>query len=67
MNRHDDVTGIINEGILQLSTKYLATESTTDGYLVVFDTKTLVGTVCKPRYHEAGDKKVTSFTIGIGR
>jgi len=67
MNRHDDVTGIINEGILQLSSKYLATESTTEGYLVVFDTKTHVGAVCKPRYHEAGDKKVTSFTIGIGR
>ena len=67
MNRHNDVTGIINEGILQLSTKYLATESTSEGYLVIFDTKTLVGTVCKPRYHEPGDKKVTSFIIGIGR
>jgi hypothetical protein len=67
VNRHDDVTGIINEGIFQLSTRYLATESTTEGYLVVFDTRTHVGAVCKPRYHEAGDKKVTSFTIGIGR
>jgi hypothetical protein len=67
MNRHDDVTGIINEGILQLSTRYLATESTTEGYLVVFDTKTHVGALCKPKYHEAGDKKVTSFTVGIGR
>lgn len=67
MNRHDDVTGIINEGILQLSSKYLATESTVEGYLVVFDTKTRVGAVCKPRYHEAGDKKVISFNIGIGR
>lgn len=67
MNRHDDVSGIINEGILQLSTKYLASEATADGYLVVFDTKTHVGAPCKPRFHEAGDKKVTSFTIGIGR
>jgi hypothetical protein len=67
MNRHDDLTGIIEEGILQLSSKYLASEHTTGGYLVVFDTKTPVGTVCKPRDHQSGDKKVTSFTIGIGK
>jgi hypothetical protein len=67
MNRHDDVTGIIDEGILQLSTKYLATESTIAGYLVVFDTRTHVGASCKPRYHEADGKKITSFIIGIGR
>ncbi len=67
MNRHDDLTGIINEGILQLSRKYLASESANEGYLVIFDTKKHVGAVCKPQDHTAGDKKVTSFDIGIGR
>jgi hypothetical protein len=67
VNRHDDLSGIIEEGILQLSGKYLASESTKEGYLVVFDTRTPVGSVCKPQYHQAGDKKVTSFAIGIGR
>lgn len=67
VNRHDDPAGIINEGILQLSEKYLASENTAEGYLVIFDTKTHVGAVCKPREHTAGDKKITSVTIGIGR
>jgi hypothetical protein len=67
VNRHDDPEGIMNEGILQLSEKYLASENTTGGYLVIFDTKTHVGAVCKPQDHTAGDKKVTSFVIGIGR
>ncbi|NIM18615.1 MAG: hypothetical protein GTO45_42105 [Candidatus Aminicenantes bacterium] len=67
VNRHDDLTGIIEEGIRQLSSKYLASEKTTEGYLVIYDTKTLVGAVCEPQHHQAGDKKVTSFTIGIGK
>ena len=67
VNRHDDLTAIIEEGILQLSSKYLATESTTRGYLVIYDTKTFVGARCETRYHQAGDKKVTSFTIAIGK
>ncbi|NIM16246.1 MAG: AAA family ATPase [Candidatus Aminicenantes bacterium] len=67
VNRHDDLSGIIEEGILQLSSKYLASEKTTEGYLVIYDTKTLVGAVCEPHYHQAGDKKVASFTIGIGK
>jgi hypothetical protein len=66
VNRHDDISGIIEEGILQLSGKYLATEDTTEGYLVVFDTKTPVGVVREPQLHHAGAKKVTSFTIPIG-
>jgi hypothetical protein len=67
MSRHHDLAGIIEEGIIQLSSKYLAAESATEGYLVIFDTRTPVGSVCKPQYHQAGDKKVTSFTIGIGK
>jgi hypothetical protein len=67
VNRHDDITGIIEEGILQLSSKYLASEKTTEGYLVIYDTKTPVGAVCEPQVHQSGDKKVISFTIGIGK
>lgn len=67
VNRHDDVRGIIEEGILQLSSKYLATEDASEGYLVVFDTKTPVGAVCTPQTHPAGDKQVTSFKIAIGK
>jgi hypothetical protein len=67
VNRHDDLTRIIEEGIIQLSSKYLASESTIEGYLVIFDTKTPVGAVCEPQSHDAEAKKVTSFTIGIGK
>jgi hypothetical protein len=67
VNRHDDLTGIIEEGIRQLSEKYLASEKTGEGYLVIFDTKTPVGAPCKPRNYQAGEKQVTGFTIGIGR
>jgi len=66
VNRHDDVKWIIEEGVRQLSGKYLATEGETEGYLVVFDTKAPVGTVYKPQSHQAGDKQVTSITIAIG-
>ena len=72
MNRHEDVTGIINEGLLQLSSKYLASEDADEGYLVVFDTRAPVGSLREPQYHsnlQAGSKKVTviSFIIGIGK
>jgi hypothetical protein len=72
VNRHDDVTMIINEGLLQLSSKYLASEDADEGYLVVFDTRTPVGSLCEPQYHsdlQAGSKKATviSFIIGIGK
>jgi hypothetical protein len=70
VNRHDDLTRIIEEGIHQLSSKYLASEKAAEGYLVIYDTRTLVGTVCEPQYHrnhQAREKRVTSFTIGIGK
>ncbi len=67
MNRHDDVKGIIEEGILQLSTKYLATEDYSEGYLVIFDTVTPVGAVCTPQTYPVGDKQVTVFHIAIGK
>jgi hypothetical protein len=67
VNRHDDVSWIIEEGVHQLAGKYLATEGTTEGYLVVFDTRTPVGAVCEPQSLLAGDKHVTCITIAIGK
>jgi hypothetical protein len=67
VNRFDDIDGILDEGIIQLSEKYLATEAAADGYLVIFDTRTPVGTSCKPRLHQVKDHTVTSLIISIGR
>jgi hypothetical protein len=66
VNHQDDITRILRQGIMQVAQKYLATESAAEGYLVIFDTKTHAGAVCKPRDHQEEDKKVTSFIIGIG-
>ncbi|MCP5102627.1 MAG: hypothetical protein GY950_04575 [bacterium] len=57
----------INDGIAQVAGKYLASESVNEGYLVIFDVKTPCGEECEPQYHDAGDKRITSFTIPIGR
>jgi hypothetical protein len=67
LNRYKDISVIMEEGIIQVSRKYLATERVEEGFLVIFDTQTPVGELCKPKYHKDGDKKVTSFTIGIGK
>jgi hypothetical protein len=67
VNRYEDINDIIEEGITQLCEKYLATEATAEGYLVVFDTQTPVGSVCKPQVHPVKGCKVTSFNISIGR
>jgi hypothetical protein len=67
VNRNDDISMVLKEGILQLTRKYLATEAVGEGYLVIFDTRLPVGVSCKPQYHLVEDKKVTSFTIAIGR
>lgn len=62
-----DITRILEEGIAQVSKKYLASEAVEEGYLVIFDTKTRVGAACEPRDHKESDKKITSFIIGIGK
>jgi hypothetical protein len=64
---HHNLARTLKDGITQVSGKYLASESVDEGYLVIFDIKTQVGEECEPQQHQAGDKKVTSFTIGIGR
>jgi hypothetical protein len=66
INRRN-LTRTLKDGITQVSRKYLASESAHEGYLIVFDTKTPVGEDCEPKYHEAGDKRITSFTIAIGK
>jgi hypothetical protein len=66
VNHQDDISRILRQGVNQVAQKYLATESAAEGYLVIFDTKTHVGAVCKQEDHQEEDKKVTSFIIGIG-
>jgi hypothetical protein len=66
INRQN-LTRTRDDGIAQVSGKYLALESVDEGFLVIFDIKTQPGEECEPRYHQVGNKKVTSFTIGIGR
>ncbi|UCH97127.1 MAG: AAA-like domain-containing protein [Candidatus Aminicenantes bacterium] len=67
VNRFDDITVIQQEGITQLTGKYLAPEAVDEGFLVIFDTKTHVGALCTPQVHQLENHKITSFKIGIGR
>ncbi|NIM83380.1 MAG: hypothetical protein GTO20_31715 [Candidatus Aminicenantes bacterium] len=62
---HQNLTRTLNDGINQLWSKYLASESCPEGYLVIFDTKTPIGKECEPQYHQVENKKITSFIIGI--
>jgi len=66
MNR-GNLTRTLNDGLTQVSTKYLASEAAHEGYLVIFDTRTHVGEECEPQGHETGGKKVTAFIIAVGR
>ncbi|MCP4149181.1 MAG: hypothetical protein GY757_15650 [bacterium] len=58
---------VLKEGITQLSEKYLATENTGKGYLVIFDAKSTAGTECKRQNHMSKGKEIASFIIGIGQ
>jgi len=62
-----NLTRMIDDGLKQVSGKYLASEAAHEGYLVIFDPRTPVGGECEPRNHEIGGKKVTAFIISIGR
>lgn len=64
---HHNLTRTIKDGVHQVSQKYLASEAVDEGYLVIFDLKTPIGEECEPVYYQAGNKIVTSFTIGIKR
>ncbi|HLP48234.1 MAG TPA: AAA-like domain-containing protein [Candidatus Kapabacteria bacterium] len=67
LNQYGNIATVQKEGIVQLTRKYLATEAADEGYLVIFDTKTLVGTDCLPQVYRDGEKIVTGFSIGIGK
>jgi hypothetical protein len=67
VNRQSKVTRTLNQGVAQISGKYLATEFCREGYLVIFDTKTPVGETIDFQYFPVKDKKVTAFIIAIGR
>ncbi len=51
----------------QLCSKYLLTERANEGYVVVFDLKTMVGEVSAPQKRLVEGKEILSFNIGIGR
>ena len=57
----------IDKALDQLCSKYLLTERVNEGYLVVFDVKTMVGELCTPQKHQVEGKEILSFNIGIGR
>jgi len=67
VNHYEDIDSVLDEGITQLCEKYLATETVEAGHLVIYDPRTRVGKVGKPREHRLKDCAVTSFTISIGR
>jgi hypothetical protein len=67
VNRYADMEGTIEEGIQQLTLKYIASEEVESSFLVIFDVQTPVGTPCKPQIHKKEEKKVTIFNIGIGK
>ena len=57
----------VEKAIDRLYGKYLLTERAGEGYVVVFDLKTMVGELCTPQKHRIEGKKILSFNIGIGR
>lgn len=67
VNRNEDVTIILEDGIKQVTEQYMMSENIDESYLVIFDTWKRVGSACKPEYYQVGDKKVTGFIIAIGR
>ncbi len=57
----------LDKAIEQVSGKYLSTEQAHEGYIVIFDLKTIVGELCTPHKHIVKGKEILSFIIGIGR
>lgn len=57
----------VNRAIDQLCDKYLLTERSDEGCIVVFDLKTKTGEVCTPSRRDVAGKQVLIFSIAIGR
>ncbi|MCP5052960.1 MAG: hypothetical protein GY940_37675, partial [bacterium] len=53
----------IDDGVTQIG-KYISSEFANEGYLVIFDAKQPVGEECELKYHQQGNKKITSIAIG---
>ena len=57
----------LERAIDQLCEKYLLTEQSDEGCIVVFDIKTKIGELCSPQRREIAGKQVLIFNIAIGR
>jgi AAA+ ATPase superfamily predicted ATPase len=57
----------LEKAIDQICEKYLLTEQSDEGCIVVFDIKIKVGELCTPRRREIAGKQVLIFNIAIGR
>jgi hypothetical protein len=57
----------LQKAIDQLCEKYLLTEQSDEGCIVVFDIKTKTGELCTPRRREVAGKQLLIFNIAIGR
>jgi len=57
----------IEKAIDQLCNKYLLTERVNEGYVVIFDLKTMTGEVSVPQRRMVAGKEILCFNIGIDR
>jgi hypothetical protein len=57
----------LERAIDQLCEKYLLTEQSDEGCIVVYDIKTKIGELCTPQRREIAGKQVLIFNIAIGR
>ncbi len=64
---HGRLEKTIARAVDQVASRYLATERTDEGYVVVFDPKQAVGDVIDPEQHEVVGRQVSVFVIGIGK
>ncbi|MBW1745040.1 MAG: hypothetical protein JRJ25_01440 [Deltaproteobacteria bacterium] len=51
----------------QLCGKYLLTERANEGYVVIFDPKTMTGEVSMPQRRMVAGKEILCFKIGLER
>ena len=60
--------GTLEDAVEQLTAKYMKTEQLNEGYIVIFDPKTVVGDLCEPERIEVSEgKRIVAFNIGIGK
>jgi len=64
---HGRLEKTIARAVDQVASRYLATERVNEGYVMVFDPKTIVGELVDPEVREVGGRQVVFFVIGIGK